>query len=361
MRLAKGGKKIWIQASYNPIFDHLGKVVKVVKFATDITQRVHVVEVITASLNQLAKGDLTVQINKDFPVEFERLKVDFNKATQNSHEAMGDIMSNAGLIREDVAEISQSINSLAIRTEKQAAELGGTAAEIEELTLSVSNTAAQSEEAKIIARESMKNSLKSASIMQETVEAMARISQSSGQIFMITKTMEEISFQTNLLALNAGVEAARAGEAGRGFAVVASEVRALAQRSAESAKDISDLIAVSSAEVEKGNQLVETASATISETEISISEISARIEEIASSASEQATTLSSINSTINRLDNVTQENAAMFEECNAATQNLNKAADNLIESTSTFKTAGQIEKAGDSDRVSKPHQESHAA
>jgi methyl-accepting chemotaxis protein len=151
---------------------------------------------------------------------------------------------------------------------------------------------------------------------------MARIETSARQISQIIGVIDEIAFQTNLLALNAGVEAARAGEAGRGFAVVASEVRALAQRSADAAREIKSLISTSSEEVETGVRLVGETGDSLSGIVTKVLEISELVTEIAASAHEQAGALAQVNAAVNQMDTVTQQNAAMVEQSTAASRAL---------------------------------------
>jgi methyl-accepting chemotaxis protein len=166
---------------------------------------------------------------------------------------------------------------------------------------------------------------------------MGEIEKSSGQITSIIGVIDEIAFQTNLLALNAGVEAARAGEAGRGFAVVAQEVRALAQRSADAAKEIKTLIANSGAQVERGVKLVGETGRALGEIVEKVGQIDGLISEIAQSSKEQATGLSEVNVAVNQMDQVTQQNAAMVEEATAASASLRSEAGELRQIVGRFK------------------------
>jgi methyl-accepting chemotaxis protein len=362
-RCAKGGRDVWIQTSYNPIADRSGKVVKVVQFATDITQaendrrtaeaeraaraeeQAKVVRGLAEGLGALVHGDLTARINQPFPGEYEQLRSDFNSAMNALQEAMKTIVVNAGGIRTGAGEISQASDDLSRRTEQQAASLEQTAAALDEITATVRKTAEGSKQANNVVATARADAEASGQVVQETVSAMAEIEKSSKQISQIIGVIDEIAFQTNLLALNAGVEAARAGEAGRGFAVVASEVRALAQRSSEAAKEIKGLISASSGHVETGVGLVGEAGRALQGIVLKVNEISGLVSEIAASAQEQATALAEVNTAINQMDQVTQQNAAMVEESTAASHSLTHEAEELMSLMSRFQT-GAVAQAG---------------
>ena len=177
----------------------------------------------------------------------------------------------------------------------------------------------------------------SAEVVRKAVEAMDGISNSSTQIGRIIGVIDEIAFQTSLLALNAGVEAARAGEAGRGFAVVASEVRALAQRSAEAAKEIKILVSTSSDLVDNGVRLVDDAGASLARIMSQVAEINELIGDIASGAVEQSTAIAQVNVAVNQMDQMTQQNAAMVEESAAAGDALSQEATSLADLVGQFR------------------------
>ncbi len=328
-RIGKGGKHVWIQASYNPIFDLSGKVTKVVKFATDVTERVRAVNEIGDGLSQLADNNLQYRLERAFAPEFEKLRVDFNLSLERLEAAMIGVSQSADAIQSGTQEISTASDDLSRRTEQQAASLEETAAALDEITATVRRSADGAKQASETASGAKADVVTSGEVMAAAVAAMSEIEQSSAQITQIIGVIDEIAFQTNLLALNAGVEAARAGDAGRGFAVVAQEVRALAQRSAEAAKEIKTLIASSSEQVKRGVKLVGDTGQALEGISAKVTAIDALIAEMSQSTHEQATGLGQVNTAINQMDQVTQQNAAMVEEATAAAAGLMGEADQM--------------------------------
>jgi methyl-accepting chemotaxis protein len=239
------------------------------------------------------------------------------------------IDSTAKSISAGSGEITQASDDLARRTEQQAANLEQTAAALDEITATVGKTAEGVIQARQVVSAAKSDAERSGSVVSQAITAMDRIEKSSQEIGAIIGVIDEIAFQTNLLALNAGVEAARAGDSGRGFAVVASEVRALAQRSAEAAKEIKALIASSRAHVEAGVGLVGETGQALERIATQITEISGLVLEISVSAQEQAVGLAEVNTAVNQMDQVTQQNAAMVEEATAASHSLAQEAESL--------------------------------
>jgi len=336
-RIGKGGRDVFIQASYNPVFDPDGKIIKVVKFATDVTGRVENVERLGAALTEFAAGDLSRQIDKPFIVSLEKLRTDFNAASSTLRSAMATVAQNAQAISAGSNEIRISADDLAKRTEQQAASVEQTAAALEQITTTVKDSSRRAEEAGQLVARTKAHAEHSGNVVTEAVGAMDEIENSSRAISSIIGVIDEIAFQTNLLALNAGVEAARAGEAGKGFAVVAQEVRELAQRSAKAAKEIKALITASSSQVQNGVSLVTKAGEALKQIAGHVQSINGDINAIVEASREQSTALSEINRAINSVDQGTQQNAAMVEEQTAASHALAREAAALFELLEQFK------------------------
>ena len=336
-RIGKGGKVVWIQASYNPIFDANGRVFKVVKYATDVTERVRAVDELAHGLTALANGDLTARIDNPFMPALEKTRVDFNASIEKLHQAIRTVNTNTEAIAAGSSEIRTASDSLAKRTEQQAAAIEETATALEQITQTVSNSSKRAIEAGQMVGRTKAAAERSGDVVKKAIGAMDQIENSSREISNIIGVIDDIAFQTNLLALNAGVEAARAGEAGKGFAVVAQEVRELAQRSANAAKEIKALITTSSGQVKNGVDLVGETGKALEQIVSEVQDINLNVIAIVEASKEQSTGLLEINKAVNALDQNTQQNAAMVEESTAASHSLAREAATLRSLVAQFR------------------------
>ena len=289
-------------------------------------QREQVVSALDTGLRALAEGDLRYNIDDAFPSEFEQLRLNFNRSLRALEQTISQVVSGALAVDGGAREISAASDDLSRRTEQQAAGLEQTAAALDEVTATIRQTAESAGQAQTAVSQSRLAVGESSAVAGQAIDAIGRIDQSSRQISQIISVIDEIAFQTNLLALNAGVEAARAGDAGRGFAVVASEVRALAQRSAEAAKEIKGLISESNDNVQSGVGLVTRVGEALTGVVEHFTRIEELVQHIAKAASEQAQGVDQVNTAVNHMDQVTQQNAAMVEQTTAATHNLSREA-----------------------------------
>ena len=212
-----------------------------------------------------------------------------------------------------------------------------TAASMEEMTATVGQNTGNAEKANDLSRQARQIAGSGSDVMQEAVKSMSQMHEASAKIADIISTIDGISFQTNLLALNAAVEAARAGEHGRGFAVVAGEVRSLAQRSADAAKEIKDLIEDSIEKIDAGTTQVNNAGDSLEEIVSSVKEVSDIVGDIAAASTEQADGIGQVNRAVTELDNTTQQNAALVEETAAASDNMNQQAIELRQRVQYFR------------------------
>jgi methyl-accepting chemotaxis protein len=296
-----------------------------------------VVTAVAGGLARLAEGDLTCRLTEPFPCEYRKLQDDFNAAMGQLQEAMKVIVGNAEGMMSGSGEISRAADDFSRRTEQQAATLEETAAALDEITATVRRTADGASRARGAVATTRADAETSGRVVREAVTAMSEIERSSVQINQIIGVIDEIAFQTNLLALNAGVEAARAGEAGRGFAVVASEVRALAQRSADAAKEIKGLISTSAQQVSAGVTVVGQTGEALQRIVGQVTEISDLVVEMAAAIEEQSTALVQVNGAVNQMDQTTQQNAAMVEQSTAASHGLAEEAGQLARLVSRFR------------------------
>jgi methyl-accepting chemotaxis protein len=314
--------------------------------AASAEAQLSVVTGLAQRLQAMAEGDLDVNINDFFPEDFKRLRMDFNQAISRLSATMLDIRRSSEAVANASGSIADASDELARRAEHQAATLEQTAAAHNQITATVDRTRLVAAEASKMVREARAGAERSRQVVGETIDAINMIEKSSSQITQIIGVIDEIAFQTNLLALNAGVEAARAGDAGRGFAVVATEVRALAQRSADAAREIKALISTWAESVGRGVQLAGVTGASLNDIVNQVGAVAERVEDIAEAAAEQSRGLEEVNNAIASLDSVTQQNAAVADGSHRAAATLKMEADNLVRQVSRFRISDNTPSAG---------------
>ncbi|MBY9061555.1 HAMP domain-containing protein [Sphingomonas yunnanensis] len=295
-----------------------------------------IVTSVGAGLDSLARGDLTTRVDDELEGAFGKLRTDFNDAIAALAAVLAAVQESATGISEGADEILQASDDLSHRTEKHAASLEETSAAMQQITETVRQTAEGVSRVNGVVVETRSDAERSGEVVRRAVDAMSGIERASHEIGDIISVIDGIAFQTNLLALNAGVEAARAGDAGRGFAVVAQEVRALAQRSADAARDVKKRIGASTEQVGAGAKLVGEAGQALTRIIARIGEIGALVEQIAEAAEQQSTGLIQVSKAIAEMDGVTQQNAAMVEQTTAAARALAGEADALAREVAHF-------------------------
>ncbi len=362
------GERVYLTIEARVLRDANGAVVAVVETLQDGTaheqeqarakaqmealagERAGVLAAFGAGLEKLAARDLTFRIKERLPESYAKLQADFNAAIDKLTAVVEGVAASSHALQSGTSEISSASADLSRRTEQQASGLQETVSALGEITSTIRKTADMSRQARAVVGTTHGASQKGAETVRKAIDAMGKIEKSSQQIGQIIGVIDEIAFQTNLLALNAGVEAARAGDAGRGFAVVASEVRALAQRSADAAREIKGLIAASSSQVQDGVTLVVDTGKAFEQIESGVKDMSAVVEQISRSAEDEATGLEQINGAMGQLDQVTQQNAAMSEEASAASTSLAEQGERLAQLIGQF----QIEVSPELKKAARP-------
>lgn len=313
--------------------------VRAIERVADVAAQQVVVSELGTGLKAIAEGNLTHRITVTFAEKYDALRVDFNDALEELNGVVSRVADTATSVNTGSTEISTAAEDLARRTEQQAASLEETAAAMNEVTQSVRSASESARTANHAVGQAMDEATNGGKVVGEAVTAMGDIEKSAQEISQIINVIDGIAFQTNLLALNAGVEAARAGDAGKGFAVVANEVRALAQRSADAAKDIKQLITQSNVQVDKGVSLVGKTGEMLGRIGEQVQQISSLVSGISAAAESQAASLQQINTAVGDMDRMTQQNAAMVEESTAASRSLASEASELAELVARFRTS----------------------
>jgi methyl-accepting chemotaxis protein len=291
-----------------------------------------------ALAGQVADGNLSMRIDAQGSDEVSQLRMAMGRMNDSLLRVVSQVREAADMVSHASGEIASGNMDLSSRTETQASNLQQTVATIGQLSTGVQHSADHAAQAESLASKASEVAERGGVVVGDVVQTMNDINASSRKISEIIGVIDGIAFQTNILALNAAVEAARAGEQGRGFAVVASEVRALAQRSANAAKEIKVLINASVECVDRGTNLVGEAGETIASTVQAVRQVRDVVSEISLAAREQATGIDQVSQSISAIDNTMQQNAALVEQAAAAAASLRQQATALQGSVSFFRT-----------------------
>jgi PAS domain S-box-containing protein len=301
-----------------------------------------VIDGLRHGLEELSQGNLSCHLRTPFREDYEGLRASFNSTVDAFADSMGKVLDTAQAVANGAAEIQRAAQDLSARGDQQTAKVEATVSALHQIGEAMSQSADAATQANALVAETRRRAEESGEVVSRTVEAMAGIETSSREISAIVSVIDGIAFQTNLLALNAGVEAARAGDAGRGFAVVASEVRALAQRSADAARDIKGRIEGSAVQVASGVALVTETGTALSRIAKGVSEVSEVMSRIAQDTNTHALRLRQANVTVGEMDQITQSNAAMSEQASAAARGLAVQSSSLMQELGRFRIGGTM-------------------
>ena len=300
------------------------------------------IEKIMVTMREAADGDLTTNMREESG-QLAGVSSAVNDLLSQFSEIISRVKENANFVYLSAEEISEGNDDLSRRLQEQASSLEETASSMEEMTSTIKHNTNAANEANKLVNTTRNDAEKGRRVVQQAIVAMADINNSSSKIADIIDTIDSIAFQTNLLALNAAVEAARAGDQGRGFAVVASEVRVLAQRSAQAAKEIKELIDESVEKVRIGAEQVDESGVTLLSIVDGIKKVSDLVSEINSASQQQAMGIDEVNTAVAHIDGRIQENAAFVEQSSASTKRMKDQAEVLNKVISYFKLGGHIE------------------
>ncbi|CAN8141404.1 methyl-accepting chemotaxis protein [uncultured Thiomicrorhabdus sp.] len=350
-RIDKDGKDIWLEASYNPIIDPQGQVIKVIKYATDIGSNEsnilldNVIEDAANTINKISDGDLTAHMQDHlqkasgglYEKNIKRITQALENMTDKLSTVIGRSVRASINFQNGTTNIHSSTVDLNSAIQSQAASLQQTNATMHHVKNGIKENSKYAHEASQVASQVLMETQNGAQVMNSTVTAMNAIQESSNKISEIVGLIDGIAFQTNLLALNAAVEAARAGEHGRGFAVVAGEVRSLAQKSADAAAEIKDLILETVSRVDQGAELATKSGKVLEEINKSVGSMEQMVKQIANASLVQSNGVQEIHQVISGIDQTFQENALRLEQTAETSSAIHQQASDMREDMAYFR------------------------
>jgi PAS domain S-box-containing protein len=315
----------------------LGGVADFLVFVQSLAETSQVIDELRKGLHELSQGNLSCHLDVPFREDYEPLRQSFNATVDAFATSMGNVLQTAEVVAIKAEEIEDAAQDLALRSAEQSATVEATASTLHAVSTAISASADTATQASSLVIATRQRAEEASTVVTRTVEAMAGIETSSREISDIVSLIDGIAFQTNLLALNAGVEAARAGDAGRGFAVVASEVRALAQRSADAARDIKGRIAGSAQQVAGGVLLVTETGLALTRIAQGVEEVSDVMSRLAQESTQHAQRLRDANSAVHKMDLIAQSNATISQQASATAKGLTRQSSSLMQDLRRFR------------------------
>ncbi|MBR0597414.1 methyl-accepting chemotaxis protein [Sinanaerobacter chloroacetimidivorans] len=292
---------------------------------------------ISGVLTEIGNGNLDISITADYKGDFVEMKDSLNSILQNLSDVMGDISTAAEQVASGSRQVSDGSQALSQGSTEQASSIEELTASIAEIASQTKKNAVNANEANLLASDAKEHAIRGNDQMKEMLTSMVEINESSANISKIIKVIDDIAFQTNILALNAAVEAARAGQHGKGFAVVAEEVRNLAARSADAARETTELIEGSIQKVQEGTKIADGTASALRQIVDGVEKAADLVGNIANASNEQATGIAQINKGIEQVSQVVQNNSATAEESAAASEELSSQAELLKEMVGRFR------------------------